>query len=70
MGVEEWVKGRLADNFAHLKNTINRLLLDPMEHGDKFKVDKQKIKHGSGEVRQLLIPQETKSPFQERTFEM
>lgn len=39
MGVGEWVKGRLADNFAYLKNTIDRLLLDPTEHVKKFKVD-------------------------------
>lgn len=39
VGVGEWVKGRLADNFAYLKNTIDRLLLDPTEHVKKFKVD-------------------------------
>lgn len=38
MGVGEWVNGRLADNFAHLKNTIDRLLLDSTEHVEKFKV--------------------------------
>lgn len=46
---EKW-NGRLADNFVHLKNNIDRLLLDGMEHVEKFKVDSWKTKPGRGGV--------------------
>lgn len=35
---KKW-NGRLADNFVHLKNNIDRLLLDLMEHVEKSKID-------------------------------